>query len=462
MVVGAGLAGLTAARELKAAGRSVVLLEARERVGGRLCGYSLGDGKVVDLGGEYFGDKSTAIAETAASVGVKRFASHDEGERITYYRGRRVHYTGLAPRVSPLVLADFAQAIVRIERLVRTIPVDRPWDAPRAREWDSQTFWGWCRRNIASEGARALIALGTECAFCASPADISFLHVLLYSKASGGFLYLMDVTGGIQQYRFEGGAHGVAERLAKGVAGELRLGAVVRGIRQRSDSVVVHGRDLEVEARRVVVALPPALAGRLAYEPALPGFRDQLTQRLPAGAAIKCLAIYDEPFWRRAGLSGQATDPDGPVRVSFDTSPPDGSPGVLSAFVVGSAARAMTQLPKRERRVAILAALERSFGPRAGSPEAFVEQNWMDEEFTRGCYHGFAPPGVYTVYGRALRRPIGRIHWAGSETGEHQMGSMGGAVDSGRRVARELLEAEAGEAREPAHHAPAPCYIPAY
>lgn len=443
MVVGAGLAGLTATRELKAAGRSVVLLEARERVGGRLLGHALGGGKVVDLGGEYFGDKSTAIAETAASVGVKGFASHDDGDRITYYRGKPVRYSGLVPRVSPLVLADFAQALVRIERLVRTIPADRPWDAPSARDWDSQTFWGWCRRNIASEGARALIALGTECAFCASPADISFLHVLLYAKASGGFLYLMDVSGGIQQYRFEGGAHGVAERLAHELGDELRLGAVVRGVRQRGDFVVVHGPDVEVQARRVVVALPPTLAGRLAYEPALPGFRDQLTQRLPAGAAIKCLAIYDEPFWRRDGLTGQATDTRGPVRVCFDTSPPDGSPGVLSAFVVGSAARAMTQLRRSERRSAVIGTLARFFGRRAGQPADFVEQNWMDEEFTRGCYHGFAPPGVYTVYGRALRQPIGRIHWAGTETGVHQMGSMGGAVDSGRRVARELLEADA-------------------
>jgi monoamine oxidase len=194
-----------------------------------------------------------------------------------------------------------------------------------------------------------------------------------------------------------------------------------------------------------VVALPPTLAGRIAYAPALPGFRDQLTQRLPAGAAIKCLAIYDRPFWRDAGFSGQVSCTDGPFRVAFDTSPASGSPGVLSAFVTGSAARALTQLARSERRAAVLDALARAFGRPAAAPTEFVEQNWLDEEFTRGCYHGFGPPGVYTAYGSALRAPIGRIHWAGTETGVHQMGSMGGAIDSGRRVARELLARDAGE-----------------
>lgn len=444
VVIGAGLAGLTATKELKDAGWTVRLLEARDRVGGRLKGYDLGDGKAADLGGEYFGDKSTMIAETAASVGVTGFRTYDQGERVSFLNGRRYEYTGLFPwRMGPVTLADFGQAILKIERLARTVPPENPWKAPNAERLDSQTFWSWCQRNVATAAARAFLTMATEAAYCASPADLSLLHVLYYANASGGFRYLMEISGGIQRYRFDGGAHSIPAKLAARLPDEVRLGAPVRRLEHRSDSVVASGPGFSVHARWAVVALPMTLAGRIDYDPSLPGYRDQLTQRMPAGAAIKCLAIYDEPFWRAAGLSGQVTDNEGPFRVAFDTSPPDGRPGVLSAFVTGSAARALTRLPRAERRTAVLEGLVRGLGPRAGKPVDFVEQNWLDEEFTRGCYHGFAPPGVYTVYGPALRAPIGRIHWAGTETGVHQMGSMGGAVDSGRRVARELLAREA-------------------
>lgn len=449
IVVGSGLAGLTATRELKEAGWTVRLLEARERVGGRLKGYSLGDGKAVDLGGEYFGDKSTMIAETAKSVGVTGFRSYDEGERLTFVNGRRFAYSGLFPwRMGPAAIADLGQAVLKIERLARTVPPEGPWNAPNAEKLDSQTFWSWMHRNVSTATARAFLTMMIEAAFCARPADLSLMHILYYANASGGFRYLLEVSGGIQRYRFEGGAHSIPQKLAAQLPDEVRIGAAVRRIVQRSDSVVVEGPGFEARARWAVVAVPITLAGRITYEPALPGYRDQFTQRMPAGAAMKCLAVYDEPFWRADGLSGQITSSDGPFRVAFDTSPADGSPGVMSAFVTGSAARALTRLTPVERRTAVLDGLTRGLGPKAGKPRDFVEQNWLDEEFTRGCYHGFAPPGLYTAYGHALREPIGRIHWAGTESGVHQMGSMGGAVDSGRRVARELFARAAEERGE--------------
>ncbi len=446
VVIGAGLAGLTAARELKDAGWTVRLLEARERVGGRLKGYALDNGEAVDLGGEYFGDKSTAIAEVAASVGVERFSSYDGGARLTFVNGKRYEYSGLVPfGLGPVTLPDFGRAVLKIERLARTVPPDEPWTAPNAEKLDNQTFWSWCRRNVATAQARAFLTMVVEAAYCAAPADLSMLHLLRYANASGGFRYLLEVTKGIQRYRFKGGAHSIPNRLAGRLPDELRTGAVVRRIEQRSDSVVVSGPGFSAKARFVVVAIPMTLAGRIAYEPALPGYRDQLTQRMPAGSAIKCLAIYDEPFWRADGYSGQITSSDGPFRVVLDTSPADGSPGVLSAFVTGSAARKLTVLPPEERRAAVLRGLTTALGPRAAHPVDFVEQNWLDEEFTRGCYHGYATPGTLTAYGPALRAPIGRIHWAGTEVGVHQLGSMGGAIDSGRRAARELLARDAGE-----------------
>jgi monoamine oxidase len=445
VVVGAGFAGIEAARQLKAAGRSVVLLEARERVGGRALNHPIGDGKVLDAGAEFFGPKNTIIADAAHSVGVRPYKVYDDGDRLMAHRGRITRWRGFVPKISPVALVDFGQAAARLELMGRSIPNGAPWKAPRAAEWDSQTLWSWARRNIRTEGGRTVLFLMIEAALSASPKDVSLLHVAYYAKGAGGFRALTSVRGGVQDARFEGGAQGIAVRMAEAVEDETYLGAVVRRIEQRADSVVVSGPGFEARGRRVVVAVPITLAGRIDYDPALPGYRDQLTQRMPAGSVIKYLALYDEPFWRGDGLTGGAASLEGPLRAVFDGSPPDGRPGVLSAFAAGPPARELIRQSARERREAVLDALVRFFGPRARTPFDLVETNWVEEEFTRGCYHGFAPPGLYTEYGPALREPIGRIHWAGAESVPLEMGSMGGAIDSGRRVAREISALEAGD-----------------
>jgi len=192
---------------------------------------------------------------------------------------------------------------------------------------------------------------------------------------------------------------------------------------------------VEVSARRAVVAIPPTLAGRIAYDPPLPGLRDQLTQRMPQGAVIKCHAVYPEPFWRADGLTGQAGSDAGPAKVIFDNSPPAGRPGVLLAFLEGAFARELGTWAPEDRRAAVLATLVRMFGRRAGAPEAYLEQAWAEEEYTRGCYGAYLPPGVWTSFGRALRPPVGPLHWAGAEYATVWNGYMDGAVRSGHAAA---------------------------
>ena len=196
-----------------------------------------------------------------------------------------------------------------------------------------------------------------------------------------------------------------------------------------------------VRARRVVVALPPPLAARIVFDPPLPGYRDQLTQRTPMGTVVKAMAVYEEPFWRADGLTGQATTDVGAVRLTFDNSPPGGSPGVLLGFVEGARAREFGLLAPEERRRTVVETFVRLFGPRAAKPDRYVERLWAEEEYSRGCYGAHMPTGAWVAYGPALRAPVGPIHWAGSETALIWNGYMDGAVRSGETAAREVSAA---------------------
>jgi len=447
IVVGAGFAGITAARELKQAGKTVALLEARPRLGGRSLNRPIGDGKVVDLGCEFHGFANRIIRATARDLGIESYKTFDEGHRLMDWNGKVVRWKGMAPNVGPLALADFGQAVLRLERMAHQVPRDEPWRAARAAQWDSETIWSWTQRNIRTAGGRLLMRIMIEAGMAFSPADVSLLHVLFYSEGIGGFRAVTGVGGGSLESRFVGGTQNIALRLAEAVAAETYVSAEVRRVEQRSDSVRVSGPGFTATGRRVVIAVPVPLADRLEYDPPMPVSRDQATQRLAGGAAIKYIALYDEPFWRADGLTGMAigSGATGPVRATMDACPPDGTPGALTAFVTGPSAREVSRLAEGERRELLLRSLVHWFGPRAARPYDIIETNWLAEPFTRGCWHDFCPPGFYTACGSALRDPVGRIHWAGAETMPVEYGAMGGAIDSGRRAAREIIGRDFGE-----------------
>ena len=442
VVVGAGLAGLTAAREVQRAGATAVVLEARDRVGGRTLNEPIGGGKIVEVGGQWIGPGQDRIAALAREMKVDTFRTHSHGENVIEFDGKLKRYRGTIPRIGAHVLADVAQAQLKIGRLAKTIPLDTPWTAKNARKLDSQTFETWLRRNVYTKGGRALLELSIEAVWAAEPADLSLLHVLFYTRSAGGFDLLLDTEGGAQQDRFVGGSQLISIRLAEALGGDgvVHFSSPVTNIEQDEHRVhVTAGTGLTATGKQAIVALPPTLTSRIAYDPPLPGHRDQLTQRMPQGSVIKCMAIYDRPFWRDKGLSGQATSDIGPAKVVFDNSPPDGSPGVLLAFLEGERARTIGRLPAQERKQAVVQGLARLFGPEASEPANFVERSWAEEQWTRGCYGCYMPPGAWTSFGDALRAPIGRIHWAGAETATVWNGYMDGAVQSGERAAREAL-----------------------
>jgi monoamine oxidase len=445
VVIGAGLAGLAAARSLAAAGADVVVLEARDRVGGRTYTRPAGDGTLIDLGGQWIGPSQDRLATLAGELGCATFKTFDTGNNVQWSKGARTEYSGAIPTSDRQLAGDVIETLLDLTTMSSQVPLEAPWTAPQAAEWDAQTMATWMRANIASPDARALVELAVQAVFSAEPAELSLLHCLFYLHSGGGIMNLIGVTGGAQESRFVEGAQSVSQKMAAALGDRVVLNAPVFSIGQGEGGVSVLSDTVTVEARRAIVALPPALASRIRYAPALPGYRDMLTQRVPMGNTFKIHCIYETPFWRDEGLTGQATSDIGALRLTFDNSPEGGSPGVLMGFVEGGDRWATwARRSPDERRAAVLADLVRLYGEKAASPREYIEQSWAEEEYSRGCYVGNFPPGVWTQYGEALREPVGRIHWAGTETATVWNGYMDGAVRSGERAAAEALAALGG------------------
>ncbi len=439
IVVGAGLAGLSAATELKRAGRSFVVLEARDRVGGRTLNHHLGHGRVVEIGGQWVGPTQNYVLREINRQGLKTFKTFADGDNVYYRNGTRQTYTGTIPPANVASLIELQTIITEMDNMAATIDPAKPWKAASAQDWDGQTFETWKQGHGLAPETRDLVDLAIESVFAAEPRDLSLLHVLFYIRAAGSFENLINTGGGAQDSRVVGGSQEISIRMARRLGGSVVLGAPVHRIEHHNRSVEIRTAKGTFTARRVIVAVPPTLAGRIRYSPDLPAKRDQLMQRVPMGTVMKCLAIYDKPFWRDDGLSGMATSTNGPIKLTFDNSPPGGKPGILLGFIEGQEARDLLGAPRAKRRKKVLDAMARFFGERVHHTVDYAEKSWAEDPWTRGCYVGYYPPGVLTGYRNAINAPTGVIHWAGTETASEWNGYMDGALQSGERAAGEVL-----------------------
>jgi len=440
-VVGAGYAGLTAARRLSQGGKTVVVLEARDRVGGRIWTHRLSDGSPVDRGGAWLGPRHDAIFGLAREVGASTYKTWVKGAHLLIGEGRTRRYRGLIPKISPLAIITIALAQMKLDRMAKHVPVDAPWMARRADEWDSRTVAWWLERSgIRTTIARDLFEMAVRGLFTGDLNEVSFLHLLFLVRAHGSINTLFSIEGGSQENMVEGGAGSIAQRIAEDLGDAVRLSAPVRSITEREDHVDVDADDLAVSARRVVVAVPPALTLETEFAPVVPPDRLTPYRSAVAGPETTTLVVYDEPFWRGDGFSGQTSEPGSVAEVTLDASPASGRPGVIAAFTFGPVAARVDALDRGERRRALVDALTARLGRRAASPSEVIETAWWKEEWTRGCSFAHLPPGILTRFGPLVREPFGRVHWAGTETSTTSHGAIDGAVRSGERAAAEILD----------------------
>jgi monoamine oxidase len=435
-IIGAGLSGLTAARDLKKAGLdNFIILEARDRVGGRTLNADIGGGHVFEMGGQWLGSFQTAVLDLMHELGLATFPSYNQGN-TAIVSGSEVVLVNAAE----IVDSTLASAL---DALARDIPLDAPWTHPRAAEFDAMTFADWlATRNIPADQAWS-VRSGTLLTFGAPPEALSLLWVLFYVRSSGSYADLEGAAGqGAQALRVVGGSQMISLRMAESLAAHLRLAAPVHRIRGWQDEgpCVLECATGSVTARRVILALSPSQAQTIEFSPALPAQRAMLQQQWPGTAyALKTAMVYEKPFWRAAGLSGQSltTETDDAYLFAWDNSPDDASLGVIASFVDP---RTNAQISAAARRAALQTAYARWLGPSAETPIGYHQQYWAGETYTRGCVSP-VPPGVLTRCGAALRVSSGVLEWAGSETALLSNGYMDGAVRAGHDAALRTLRA---------------------
>lgn len=447
VVVGGGLSGLVAAQNVVRSGRSVLVVEARKRVGGRLLNHRLDAGGVIEAGGAFVGPTQDHILALAKELKVATFPEYINGKNVYISKGRRSLYTGTVPP-DPAILLDAFLLLNSLNGYAAQVPVDAPWSHPKAAKWDAMTLSQYIHRStLNSAGVENLLKAWTQPTLGADPTQVSLLFVIHYLACSGNertpgtFELNSNTKGGAQESRFVGGSQLIPLRLAEKLGDRVALGAAVTRIDQQDDAVFVRTTRGTVRARRVIVAMPPPTVLDIDWYPQLPSKRHTLLKKWEMGDLMKCDAVYSTPFWRKDGLSGSGVADAGATRTVFDNSPPDGKVGVLLAFVGGSTHKQYSALSPAARRTAVLEGFAQMFGPQALKPIEYTEQDWTKERWTGGGPVPIMGPGTLTTFGSAVRTRFGRVHWAGTETSTYWNGYMDGAVRAGKRAATEVLEA---------------------
>jgi len=444
VIIGAGATGLTTAVRLRDAGLSVMVVEARDRVGGRLWTDEI-DGQMYEIGGQWVSPDQTALIETLDELGLETYSRYREGESVYVGSDGVAHrFTGDIFPAGEHTESEIQRLIGILDGLVAETDPAAPWEHPRASEFDRISFRSWLEQESDDAEARDNVALFIADAMLTKPAHaFSLLQALLMAASAGSFSNLVDADF-ILDRRVVGGLQQVPLRLAAALdEGDVRLGQRVHTIRWSDGGATVVTDDFTVSARRVVVAVPPNLYSRIDFDPPLSRLRHQLQQHQSLGLVIKVHATYERPFWRDAGLSGTAFSPYQLVHEAYDNTNFGEGRGTLVGFVSDEKADRVLALGAEERRATLLASLATYFGPEAVTPVVYYESDWAADEWTQGAYAASFDLGGLTRFGAAQLVPVGPIRFGSSDLAGHGYQHVDGAIRVGRRLASEIL-AEAG------------------
>ncbi len=437
VVVGAGLAGLAAAQELVRKGRDVVVLEARDRVGGRIENAHLSDGQVIEMGGQWLGPGHDSMYELVRRHGLE-LLEPSEGDLAMRIDGQVRHVPTkdeVEHSLTPFEVSDLGQGLLRLRRLAQRVSADHAWAAANAA-WLDQGLLRWVATNVRTPGGQEYFARIFEGGMRVSMGDLTLAEALRRVNDGVDLESLVAINGGLKQQRVAGGVAQVADRMAAELGDRVHLGTPVASIRQDADHVVVTTREgEEFTARSAIVTLPPRLAAALEFDPPLPEWRQEVASRVPTGNVIKAALVYPTPWWKSSGFSGQMGSDEGSIRVIFDNSVRGYPRGILMGFFEGAEASGMSHRSTSLRERAFVEAVVKVFGEAGRKPIEYLDRDWLAEEFTGGCHGAHFAPGVWTASGPALAEHAGLVHFAGAEYASRFNGYMEGAVRSGVEVA---------------------------
>lgn len=439
IIIGAGFSGIAAARRLHQAQKSFLVLEARDRIGGRVYTKHLSDDLYVDLGGQWIGPSQTRMYELCEAYGVEYFETYDQGYNIIDLNEKIKTYKGIIPKMDILSLINLDWVLRKLEKMAKSIPLHAPWTHTKAALYDQTSMADFLVRNCRTQACLSVMRIATETIFAANLESLSLLHALFYIKSGKNLNTLINVKNGAQQHRLVGGMQTLLEKMANPFDDQILLKHAVTEINQTDGEVSVVGKGFNFSAKKVIIAIPPPLVSEIKFDPPLSPEKTIATNQINMGKVGKCFAIYEKPFWRNDGFSGQTlADSNSPFQAMYDCSPKSGEYGIIMAFTIAARADEFFNRELSKRQEIMTGFLVRYFGEKASNPMQYLDYTMTDETWSGGCYAGIYPLGAWTNFQNVYAKTEGNIIWAGTESSDVWYGYIEGAVRAGERSVGEL------------------------